>query len=281
MINLESLYHPVFHRPMHVAVFGSGSGTILRAILAAQKKSEQLHGRSPFAIKLLFTDRKCRFQQIAQEEKLPLIEHDHSNGPIQRQEYDLKGVEHFFSFVKKENLKIDFVLLAGYMRILGNPWLKVFSNRILNVHPADLTLLDSKGKRQFTGSNSVFQALQEGQKQTRSTVILIDEKIDTGPIIVSGPWVQYQGKYPITKECAAAHQEKQKMFSDWPACFVALQLVSQGRVKLHSETKKVFIDGIEQPSQGYEHSSAFFKYDQRGIVCVESLGLLGKNGFQN
>src|ERR1700690_2741905 len=129
MIKPEPLYKPFFHRPMHVAVFGSGSGTILRAMLAAQKKSEQLYGRSPFAIKLLYTDRGCHFQQIAKDEKLPLIEHsfsdfikqrniDNPRDPIARKEYDQKGVELLSSFAQKENFPIDLLLLAGYMRIL-------------------------------------------------------------------------------------------------------------------------------------------------------------------
>ncbi|MGC1878526.1 MAG: formyltransferase family protein [Rhabdochlamydiaceae bacterium] len=273
------LYRPFSHRPMHVAVFGSGSGTILRAMLAAQKKSEEVYGSSPFVIKLLYTDRACRFQQIASQENLPLIEHlfadffkargiDDFRDPIARKEYDQKGIELFV----KQDTPIDFLLLAGYMRILSTPWLELFSQRILNVHPADLTHLDSNGNRKFTGDHAILKALQDGQKKTRSTVILIDERTDTGPIIVSGPWVTYQGEYPVTKERAAEHQEVQKVQSDWPACLTALQLISQGRVEMVSKPNRLLIDGIEQMPNGYENLSASFTHDQRGLLYCTHLG---------
>ena len=217
---------------MHVAVFGSGSGTILRAMLSAQKMSG-------FAIKLLFTDKQCNFQQIAREENLPLIEHFFTSD---RDAYDREGVKLIASFMEKT--PIDCLLLAGYMKILGRPWLEAFPHRILNVHPADLTHLDADGKRKYVGEGAVLQALLDGQKRTRTSVILIDEKIDTGPIVVSGPWVEYEEGEPITRISARAHQERQKALSDWPACLLALQLISQGKVKI----------------------------DEKGFLCVESLG---------
>ncbi len=293
MTRAEPLYRPCSHRPMHVAVFGSGSGTILRAMLAAQKESERLYGKSPFAIKLLFTDRESRFSQIAKEEKLPLIQHPFSSfikdkhasnpcNPELRKEYDQQGVKKLFSLMEKEALSIDFLLLAGYMRILSSCWLEAFPYRILNVHPADLTHLDPRGRRKFVGDQAVLQALQNGQEKTRSTVIVIDEKADTGPIVVSGPWVEYREGYPITKESAIAHQERQKAISDWPACLCALQLISQGRVKILPGTDSLFIDDVEQQHvHSHELVSASFKHDAQGVLCVESLGSLGKSAFQH
>lgn len=228
---------------MHIAVFGSGAGTTLRAMLRSQKSS------SSFAIRLLYTDRECQFQKIAKEEKLPLIYHPWK---VPRADYDREGLELLRTFSDKQQCPIDFLLLAGYMRLMSFVWLKAFEYRILNIHPADLTVLDQKGGRKYIGANAVFEALQKHEKRTRSTAILIDEQIDGGPILVSGSWVPYEGDYPVTQELASQHQEKQKAMSDWPACFAALQLIGEGRLSLQTETQEVFLDGEKLPPCGYE-----------------------------
>jgi len=248
----RSVYQPVSHRPMHVAAFGSGSGTIVRAMLAAQKKSEKLCGTSPFAIKLLYTDRECRFQEIAKEEHLPLVYHPY----LRNTDYNQMGLELLLGTAHSEGVAIDLLLLAGYMRLLTSPWLLAFPFRILNIHPADLTICLENGRRKFIGANAVFHALQEGQTKTRTSAILIDESVDGGPILVSGPWVDYHEGYPVTKEKAARHQEKQKALSDWPACLQALELIALGRAAILPETKTILIDGIEQP--------------RGGLICAES-----------
>lgn len=236
---------------MHVAVFGSGSGTILRAMLAAQKLSEQ-KGTCPFSIRLLYTDRECGFQKIAEEARLPLLFHplNKQHKQLSREEYDRKGLELLKKF--EEKCPIDFLLLAGYMRLMSKVWLQAFPCKILNIHPADLTVLDEQGSRKLIGEQAVFKALKEGMKRTRTAAILIDEKVDGGPILVSGPWVPYQEGEPIDKQKADLHQEKQKAKSDWPACLAALQLIAQGRLGLNFLTREVFLDGKKLPPCGYE-----------------------------
>lgn len=226
---------------MHVAAFGSGTGTILRAMLAAQKDAS-------FAIKLFYTDRECNFQKIAEEQKIPLIYHPKSPG-ITREEYDRQGLERLSAFSR--DCPIDFLLLAGYMRLMSRVWLDAFPYRILNIHPADLTVLDAAGNRKYIGDNAVFKALSEGERKTRTTAILIDEKVDGGPILVSGFWVPYQEKEPIDQKSAAKHQEKQKALSDWPACLMALTLIADGCVQL-DPAREVFVSGKKMPPGGYE-----------------------------
>src|SRR5512134_1696406 len=70
---------------------------------------------------------------------------------------------------------IDLVVTAGYMRLLGGPVLDVFGGRWLNTHPA---LLPS-----FPGMHGVRDALAYGVKVTGVTVFLVDEGVDTGPIV--------------------------------------------------------------------------------------------------
>ena len=69
----------------------------------------------------------------------------------------------------------DWVVSAGFMRILGPVFVDAFAGRILNTHPA---LLPS-----FPGAHAVRDALAHGVKVTGCTVHLVDHGVDTGPII--------------------------------------------------------------------------------------------------
>lgn len=74
-----------------------------------------------------------------------------------------------------EDRRIDTLVSAGYMRVLGKPVLDVYEGRWLNIHPA---LLPS-----FPGMHGVRDALACGVKITGVTVFLVDEGVDTGPIV--------------------------------------------------------------------------------------------------
>jgi phosphoribosylglycinamide formyltransferase 1 len=69
----------------------------------------------------------------------------------------------------------DLIVLAGFMKLVGRPFLDSFAGRCVNTHPA---LLPS-----FPGANGVRDALAHGVKVTGCTVFLIDEGVDTGPIL--------------------------------------------------------------------------------------------------
>ncbi len=71
---------------------------------------------------------------------------------------------------------VEYVCLAGFMRVLGPDLVREFPNRILNIHPA---LLPS-----FPGTDAQKQALDYGVRFTGCTVHLVDEGVDTGPIIL-------------------------------------------------------------------------------------------------
>ncbi len=71
---------------------------------------------------------------------------------------------------------IEFVLLAGYMRILGPKVVAGFRERILNVHPSLLPA--------FPGVHAVRDALDWGARVTGATVHLVDEEVDHGPIVL-------------------------------------------------------------------------------------------------
>lgn len=69
----------------------------------------------------------------------------------------------------------EYVVLAGFMRILGEPFLRRFGGRTINTHPALLPA--------FPGAHGVRDALAYGVAVTGCTVHLVDAGVDTGPII--------------------------------------------------------------------------------------------------
>jgi len=69
----------------------------------------------------------------------------------------------------------DLIVLAGFMKILPSSFVHTFSPRIINIHPS---LLPS-----FPGAHAVRDALASGAKETGTTIHIVDEGVDTGPIL--------------------------------------------------------------------------------------------------
>jgi phosphoribosylglycinamide formyltransferase-1 len=70
----------------------------------------------------------------------------------------------------------DYIALAGYMRLLSAPFIAVYRNRIMNIHPSLLPA--------FPGVDAQAQAIAHGVKVSGCTVHLVDENLDAGPILV-------------------------------------------------------------------------------------------------
>jgi phosphoribosylglycinamide formyltransferase-1 len=71
---------------------------------------------------------------------------------------------------------VELVVLAGYMHLLTPPFLRRFPERIVNVHPSLLPA--------FPGAHAIDDALAAGAETTGVTVHLVDEGLDTGPVLV-------------------------------------------------------------------------------------------------
>ena len=89
---------------------------------------------------------------------------------IERTEFDRQ-----IAAILKDH-QVDLVCLAGYLRLLSGQFISQFPGKILNIHPS---LLPS-----FPGLDAQYQALQHGVKVTGCTVHLVDEQLDSGPIVL-------------------------------------------------------------------------------------------------
>jgi len=116
--------------------------------------------------------------------------------------------------------KPDLILLSGFMLEITPPLLGYVP--IINVHPADLSIREN-GKPKYVGDDAVTLALKSGEKSTRSTIHVVEKKVDEGKIIcMSEPLLVEEGV------SAKEHQEKMKTACDGPAYQKALEMICSG-----------------------------------------------------
>lgn len=113
--------------------------------------------------------------------------------------------------------EVDLVALAGYMRLVGPVFLKAFRHRLVNIHPA---LLPS-----FTGLHAQKQAVEYGVRFSGCTVHIVDEGMDTGPIIL-------QAVVPVWPQDDEDSLSQRILGEEHQLYWRALQLFAQGRIFL-------------------------------------------------
>ncbi|MEO6337931.1 MAG: phosphoribosylglycinamide formyltransferase [Verrucomicrobiota bacterium] len=118
---------------------------------------------------------------------------------------------------KLQNARVDLIVLAGFMRILKGEFLRVFANRVINIHPSLLPA--------FPGLESWKQALDYGVKFTGCTVHFIDQGVDTGPIIAQQTVPILTGDTPET-----LHQRIQE--AEWKLYPEAVGALARGEVQV-------------------------------------------------
>ena len=110
---------------------------------------------------------------------------------------------------------VDYVIMAGYMRMVHAPILAAFPNRVVNLHPA---LLPS-----FKGAHAIQDAYDYGVKVTGVTVHFADDKYDCGPIIAQQALAVEEG-WTVDELEAHIHEIEHVLYPD------TIQLLAEGRV---------------------------------------------------
>lgn len=154
--------------------------------------------------------------EIARQRGIPV--RAMASAGLEREAYDTLLIDELLTH------EVDLVCLAGFMRLLSATFVRAFPNRVLNIHPSLLPA--------FPGLDAQRQALDHGVKITGCTVHLVDEFLDSGPIVI-------QAAVPVldadTVETLSARILQQE-HSIYPQ---ALQYFADGRVTI--EGRRVFI----------------------------------------
>ena len=161
-------------RLKNIAVCASGRGSNFTAIAQSIRA-----GRLKARLALLVCDTPgAPVVARAKELKVPWVLVERKNFP-DRDAFEEKIVEYL------QACRIDLVVLAGFMRIIGVHLLHAYPHAIINIHPA---LLPS-----FKGAHAIRDAFEYGAKVTGVTVHFVDRDVDHGPIIAQMP-VEVQEK---------------------------------------------------------------------------------------
>lgn len=149
---------------MKLAVFASGTGSNFDAIIQAIEE-----GKLDAQVSLLVCDRVGA----------PVIEkaqrHSVDTVVFTPKVYENKAAYEQALLEDCRTRDIDYIILAGYMRLIGPTLLGPYQNRILNIHPSLLPA--------FPGKDAIGQAFEKQVKITGVTVHFVDDGMDTGPII--------------------------------------------------------------------------------------------------
>lgn len=112
---------------------------------------------------------------------------------------------------------VDYVIMAGYMRMVHAPILASFPNRVVNLHPA---LLPS-----FKGAHAIRDAYEYGVKVTGVTVHFADDRYDCGPIIAQRALAVEEG-WSVEELETHIHEIEHELYPD------VIQLLAEGRVRV-------------------------------------------------
>lgn len=159
--------------PLRLGVLGSGEGSNLRALIKAMHE----HVLDARIVTAISDQANSGFMKIARAEGLPVHHVDAGNNPRRFEEAAQKKVLQLL-----QEAEVDVVVLTGFMRILKEPVLSAYADRIVNVHPSLLPA--------YKGATAVQDALDEGEIETGCTVHLVNAEIDAGRILA-------QAKVPI------------------------------------------------------------------------------------
>jgi phosphoribosylglycinamide formyltransferase 1 len=195
-----------------IAVFASGGGTNLQALIDAVDKGEIKNG----IIEIVFSNKKDAFAlERAKKHGIPVMYLDPKEFK-NREAYDCELA------AKMNSLKIDLVCLAGYMKILTKGFIDNFKGKIMNIHPA---LLPSFGGEGMHGMHVHEAVIYHGVKISGCTVHFVDCGTDTGPIIV-------QKTVPVEEGDTPEMLQKRILTFEYLAYKEAVNLFCQDRLEI-------------------------------------------------
>ena len=145
----------------NACIFISGKGSNLKNLIIRSREYN-----FPISIKLIVSNQKNAYGlKYAKKNSIPYLIVN-----TKFRDYELKTLKH----LKKHNIQI--ICLAGYMKIISKNFIKNFKKKIINIHPSLLP--------KYKGLNTYSRILSQKETQTGCTVHFVNEKLDSGKIIV-------------------------------------------------------------------------------------------------
>ena len=192
---------------LKLAIFGSGSGTNCQAIIDAVEA-----GTLDAEIRCILSDvEDATILERARKHNIPAIWFDCA--PF-KTKLDGEGEQKVLKILAEHD--VDFIVLAGFMRIIKNGLLKAYAGRIINIHPS---LLPS-----FPGLEGGKQAYEYGVKFTGCTVHFVDAGVDSGSII-NQKCVAIEDADTLNSIMEKIHAQEHIAYPE------ALQWIAEGRIK--------------------------------------------------
>jgi len=200
-------------RQVPIGVLLSGGGTNLQAIIDAVEA-----GRLDARLELVLSNKAEAYGLVrAQKHGIPTEILNHKDY-ASRQAYDEAVV------ARLRQRGVELVVLAGFMRLLSPVFVKAYSNRIMNIHPA---LLPS-----FPGLHVQRKAIEQGVRFSGCTVHFVNEECDEGPIIIQA----VVPVFPDDDEATLAARILEQEHRIYPR---AIQLYAEGRLHVVGRTVQV------------------------------------------
>jgi|TARA_R110002124_G_scaffold78287_12_gene209299 phosphoribosylglycinamide formyltransferase-1 len=192
---------------LKVAVFISSRGTNMQSLVRACQTAD-----FPAEISCVLSNNlEAAGLKFAAENSIPTRTIDHRDYET-REEFEAEITGYL------EELNIDLICLAGFMRLLTEEFVNRWRDRILNIHPSLLPA--------FKGLHVHERAIESGARFTGCTVHFVRPEMDNGPIIAQAAVPILETDTP--EELAARILEQEHQI--YP---LALRLVAEGRVKIH------------------------------------------------
>ena len=188
-----------------IVALASGGGSNLRALLEACDNP-----LFPARIRAVGSDRPAKALEHAEQFSVPtfVLEPEKFSNRDQWADLLLRSIEFH---------KPDLVVLAGFMRILPRSVVDALSPKIINIHPSLLPA--------FPGAHAVRDALAAGAHVTGATVHIVDNGVDTGPVIA-------QTEVPIPAGISEAELQELMREVERKQLIEVVRGIAEGRVKL-------------------------------------------------
>ena len=205
---------------MNIAVFVSGGGTNLQALIDAQNRGEIKNGKITFVIA---SNDGAYALERAKKAGIP-------TAVVSRKPYSSKEEYDKAILAKLDGKNIDLIVLAGFLSILGKELVEKYANKIINIHPSLIPLFCGDG---FYGKKVHTAVLASGMKVTGATAHFVNEITDGGAIILQKAVPIEQGDNEDILQYRVMRQ------AEWEILPKAVSLFCEGRIKINGNKTEI------------------------------------------